>query len=87
MNRLFTIQVDSLELRGLISPGELPDVILLFYGLAEKNRACPSYLQDGVFHAVKGEVVVRLIIGPYHQAIPSKMLCDLLEEVMCQAFK
>ena len=87
MNRLFVIEIGSLQVRGLISPSELPDVVLLFYGAAEQHGAVASYHEGGVFLAVKGEVVVKLTIGQYHGAIPSRMLCDVLVELMDQAFK
>lgn len=87
MNRLFVITVGSLEVRGLISPGELPDVVTVFYRTAERHGATPSYPQPGTFLAVKGRSVVKLVIGPYHQAIPSKMISEVLEDLMAQAFQ
>lgn len=86
MNRLFILQVGPRTLRGLISPSELPDLVLTFYSSAEQHGAVPSYHAGGVFLAVKGEVVVKLTIGQYHDAIPSRMLADVLAEVMSQAF-
>ena len=87
MNRLFILQVGPRTLRGLISPGELPDVVLTFYRFAEKYGAIPGYHTGGIFTAVKGENQVRLTIGEYHASIPSRMLADELEEVMSQAFE
>ena len=86
MNRLFVIQMGSREIRGLISPSELPDVVLLFYRYAGQCGAATCYQAGGVFLAEKGGIVVKLTIGAYHHAIPSRMLCDVLEEVMSQAF-
>jgi len=86
MNRLFVLQVGPRILRGLISPSELPDVVLTFYRTAEQHGAIPSYHAGGVFLAVKGEVQVRLTIGQYHIAMPSRLLADVLTEVMSQAF-
>lgn len=86
MNRLYIIQMGSREIRGLISPAELPDVVLLFYRTAERCGAATCYQAGGVFIAEKGEIVVKLTIGAYHKAIPSRMLHDVLAEVMSQAF-
>ena len=87
MNRLYVIQYGSLEIRGLVSPSELPELVLQFYGGAEKRGAVPIYLKDGIFQASKGEVILRLTIGSNHPSIPSRMLFELLDEVMDQAFK
>lgn len=87
MNRLYIIQMGSREIRGLISPAELPDVVLLFYRTAEQRGAMPSYHAGGVFIAEKGEIVVKLTIGQHYHAIPGRMLHDVLEEVMSQAFE
>lgn len=87
MNRLYILQMGSREIRGLISPAELPDVVLLFYRYAEQCGAATCYQAGGVFLAEKGGAIVKLTIGAYHRAIPSKMLCDVLEEVMSQAFE
>lgn len=86
MNRLFLIEVGSLEFRGLISPGELPELVRLFYGASARRGAKADYLGNGKFIAVKNEVRLTLTIGEYHQAIPSRMVADILEEVMDQFF-
>ena len=87
MNRLFVITVGSLKVRGLISPGELPEVVTMFYRTAERYGSTPSYPKPNTFLAVKGRSVVKLVIGPYHQAIPSKMISEVLEDLMAQAFQ
>lgn len=86
MNRLFVITVGSFEARGLISPGELPDVVFQFYSSAKERGAIPSYHAGGIFKAIKGDVILNLTIGPYHAAIPSSMLCELIEKAMDYAF-
>lgn len=86
MNRLFLIEVGSLEFWGLISPGELPELVRMFYGASARRGAKADYLGNGKFIAVKNEVRLTLTIGEYHQAIPSRMVADILEEVMDQFF-
>ena len=71
-------------MRGLISSVELPDITTMFYEIALKHGATPSTLKNGVFLAEKGEIALKLTIGPRHQSIPSKMLGEILEEVMNQ---
>lgn len=87
MNRLFVISVGSLEIKGLISPGELPDVVINFYRMSENRGASPDYLGDGVFVAVKQEVRLTLTVGDYHDPMPSRLLVEVLEEIMEQVFK
>ena len=86
MNRLFIIRMGTLEIRGLISPGELPEVVRNFYQLSGQRGAKADYLGGGMFIAVKEEIQLTLTIGAYHQAIPSRMLLEVLEEVMEIAF-
>ena len=86
MNRLFIIVVGTLEIKGLVSPGELPEVVSDFYRLCGRKGAKADYLGDGMFIAVKEEIQLTLTIGAYHQAIPSRMLLEVLEEVMEIAF-
>ena len=86
MNRLFIIEVGSLEIRGLISPGELPELVRVFYGTSAQRGAKPDYLGEGKFIAVKNEIQLTLTIGEYHKAIPSRLVADVLEEVMDQFF-
>lgn len=86
MNRLFIVVVGSLEIKGLISPGELPEVVRMFYGTSAQRGAKAEYLGEGKFIAVKNEIQLTLTIGEYHKSIPSRMLVDVLEEVMDQFF-
>ena len=82
MNRMYVIQYGTQEIRGLVSPGELPEVVRDFYRLSEQRGAKADYKGNGLFVAVKEEVQVTLTIGAYHQSMPSKMLVDALMEVM-----
>ena len=86
MNRMYVIHYGTLEIRGLVSPGELPEVVRDFYRLSEQRGAKADYKGNGLFVAVKEEVQVTLTIGAYHQSMPSKMLVDALMEVMDKAF-
>ncbi len=87
MNRLYILTVGSLEIRGLISSGELPEVVLMFYGASSRMGAEAKYLANGIFIATKSEVTVKLEIQGPHPAIPCRMLHDVLEEVMEKAFQ
>jgi len=87
MNRLFIITMGTLEIRGLISPGELPEVVRNFYRLSEQKGADAEYAGHGFFVAVKGAIKVSLTIGEYSKPIPSRLLIEVLEEVMEEAFK
>ena len=86
MNRLYVITMGTLEIRGLISPGELPEVVSDFYRLCGRKGAKADYLGDGLFMAEKGEVQVKLTIGAYHEAFPCRLLLNVLEEVIETAF-
>ena len=87
MNRLFVIVVDTLIIKGVVSPAELPDVVGDFYRLSKMKGAKADYKGEGIFIAVREEVQVKLTIGAYHKGIPSKTLLEALEEVMEKAFK
>lgn len=86
MNRLYILTVGSLEIRGLISSGELPEIVLMFYGTSSRMGAEAKYLSNGIFIATKSEVTVKLEIQGPHQSIPCRMLQDVLEDVMEKAF-
>ena len=86
MNRLFLIEVGSLEIKGLISPGELPELVRMFYGASARWGAKADYLGEGKFITVKNETRLTLTIGEYHKAIPSRQIADILEEVMEKFF-
>lgn len=87
MNRLYILTVGSLEIRGLISSGELPEVVLMFYKAASRRGAEAQYLANGIFIATKSEVTVKLEIQGRHQSFPCKMLQEVLEQVMDEAFQ
>lgn len=86
MNRLFVLKVGSQEIRGLISPGELPDVVITFYHESERYGAKADFLVSGELVATKGDVEVRLRIESVSESMPSRQLKDVLEEVMEKAF-
>ena len=86
MNRLYVVSVGSLEIRGLISPGELPDLVSVFYGASARRGVTAEYCGEGLFVAEKDNVTLTLTIGSYHKAFPSRMVADVLEEVMDQVF-
>ena len=86
MNRLFIIRVGSLEIKGLISPGELPELVRVFYVTSSQRGAKAEYLGEGKFIAVKNEIQLTLTIGSYHKSIPSRMVADVLEDVMDKFF-
>ena len=86
MNRLYVIQYGTQEIRGLVSPGELPEVVRDFYRVCEQKGAVADYKGEGHFIAVKEKAQVTLTIGAYHQSMPSKMLVDALMEVIEKAF-
>ena len=87
MNRLFVLTVGSWEIRGLISPGELPDVVLTFYREASRWCATADFLQGGVLVAKRGDVQVTLEIRSMYRSIPSRLLEDELIEMMEMAFR
>ena len=87
MNRLYVIKVGSLEIRGLISPGELPEVVSSFYSVSKQRGATADFMGNGVFLAQRGEILLTLTIGEYHESIPSRQLVDALREVMVSVFK
>lgn len=87
MNRLYILTVGSLEIRGLISSVELPDLVLMFYSASAERGAEAKYLANGIFIATKSEVTVKLEIQGPHPSIPCGMLQDRLEEIMEKAFQ
>ena len=86
MNRLYVIKYGTLEIRGLVSPGELPEVVRDFYRLAEQKGAKADYKGEGLFVAVKQESKLTLNVGEYHEAIPSRVLYEALSEAIEQCF-
>ena len=86
MNRLYVIKVGFLEIRGLISPGELPEVFREIFLLTDQYGATAEYLGNGHFQARKNGVQLELMIGGYYEAIPGPMLLDALDSVMEMVF-
>lgn len=86
MNRLYVIKVGSKIIKGLVSPGELPDVVSSFYRMSKEHGAMADFLGEGVFTAKKSETRLTLTIGDYHDSIPSRLLLDVLDDVMRQVF-
>ena len=87
MSRLYVITSGSLEIRGLVSPGELPDLVAEFYCSAEQYGAKADMLLNGELIAVKGDVKVSLMVGATSPPMPSRLLEEVLEEVMERAFQ
>ena len=86
MNRLYILKSGSREIRGLVSPGELPDVVINFYHEAERRGAKAEYLHGGILKASKGKVKVTLEIKSFDGTIPSKSLSSSLDKMMDWAF-
>ena len=86
MNRLFVLTVGSREIRGLISPGELPDVVIAFYHESKRYGANSVFLVSGELVAKRGDLEVSLRIESVSESMPSRQLKDVLEEVMEKAF-
>lgn len=87
MNYLFVLQSGPLEIRGLVSPGELPDVVLTFYREASRWGATPKFQHGGILIASRDGIQVTLELISTHRSIPSKLLEDVLVEMMEQAFR
>lgn len=87
MNRLFRITVGGTEVKGLVSPAELPDILYLFNSLCKQKGATPLYLSKGVLQASKGKITLRLTIEGISHSIPSKTLEESLTEVLDQTFQ
>lgn len=86
MNRLFVIRVGEMEVKGLVSPGELPDIIYQFSSLCKKRGATFLLLSTCTLQATRGKVTLRLTIEGCSNSIPSKTLEETLFEVMDQTF-
>ena len=87
MSRLYVITSGALEIRGLVSPGELPDLVTEFYHHAELYGARADMLLNGELVAIKGDVEVCLMVGATSPPMPSRLLEEVLEEVMEIAFQ
>ena len=86
MNRLYVIKVGSKIIKGLVSPGELPEVVSSFYRMAKEHGAIADFLGEGMFIAEKASTRLTLTIGDYHEAIPSRILIDALSDAMEACF-
>lgn len=86
MNRLYVIKTGSLEIRGLVSPSELPELVTELYRKSAKMGATADYLGNGIFNIIKGEVLVNLTVGEYHESMPSKRAIDSLVKIMENEF-
>ncbi len=86
MNRLYVIKTGSLEIKGLVSPSELPELVTELYLKSDLKGAKADYLGNGLFNVMKDGVRVTLSIGEYHESIPSRRVLDCLDEVMEKAF-
>ena len=85
MNRLYIIKVGLLEVRGLISPGELPNLWSDFIWHARYYGAEFSF-EGSMMIARKDGVEISLTIGACHVAIPGKQVLEALVDVMDEVF-
>lgn len=85
MNRLYIIKTGSLEIRGLISPGELPNLRSDFNWLADYYGASSEF-DGGTMTARKNDVEINLTVGPQHPSIPGKRVLEALVKVMDSNF-
>ena len=86
MNRLYVIKTGSLEIRGLVSPSELPELVTELYRMSAKKGATADYQGNGIFNVIKGDVQVTLTVGEYHESMPSKRAIDCLVKIMENEF-
>ncbi len=86
MNRLYTITKGSQVVKGLISPGELPNLMSDFDWLADYYGA-EKEVHDNQLIARKNETEISLTIGAYHKAIPGKRVLSALVQMMDESFR
>ena len=86
MNRLYVIKMGSLEIRGLVSPGELPNLKSDFDWLAEYYGAEKEFHDDTLI-ARKNDTEISLTVGDYHSSIPGKRVLEALVRMMDESFK
>ena len=86
MKRRIVIKVGSKIIKGLVSPGELPEVVSSFFRMAKEHGAIADFLGEGTFIAEKASTRLTLMIGDYHEAIPSRLLIDALSDAMEACF-
>lgn len=85
MNRLYVIKKGPIEIRGLISPGELPNLKSDFDWLADYYEAETEF-HDNTLIARKNEIEISLTVGEYHSAIPCKRVLEALVRLMDESF-
>lgn len=86
MNRLYVIKVGSLEIKGLISPSELPDLMAFFETEAKRRSASARYAGNGLLIAVKDGIEISLTVGTIEASIPSRCVFDEIDKAMDHAF-
>ena len=82
MHRLYTVKMGFFEIKGLVSPREVPNAVSVFYSLSKQKGASAEFKGNGIFVAQKDAIQIMLIVGEYHDQMPSKMLQDVLNEVI-----
>lgn len=85
MNRLYVIKMGPLEIRGLVSPGELPNLKSDFDWLANYYEAETEF-HDNTLIARKDEIEISLTVGEYHSAFPGKRVLEALVRLMDESF-
>ena len=86
MNRLYTIRMGPQEIRGLISPGELPNLKSDFDWLADYYGAEKEFHDDTLI-ARKNDTEISLTVGDYHASMPCKRVLEVLVRMMDESFK
>lgn len=85
MNRLYTIIVGSHVVRGLISPGELPDLKTDFTRIAKRCGATVDFGKGSLIARKEGLELI-LVLGGYHCSIPGSTARDSLSREMKELF-
>ena len=85
MNRLYTIRISPQEIRGLISPGELPNLKSDFDWLADYYGAEKDF-RDNTLIARKNDTEISLTVGGYHDSMPCKRVLEALVHLMDESF-
>ena len=85
MNRMYTITMGPHVVRGLISPGELPNLKSDFDWLADYYGAEKDF-HDNTLTARKNNTEIKLTVGAYHTAMPGKRVLEVLVRMMDESF-
>ena len=85
MNRLYTIIVGAHVVKGLISPGELPDLKTDFIRMASQYGAIVDFSKNRL-RARKGGLELVFILGGYHCSMPGLTASDSLSREMKELF-